>query len=82
MSEPAHTSSNRERPPGEQTINCREYPSRDRGEIVPDLQLAVTRFNDSPDRGTIHPPDLNGIERMETWMSVDLSLIADLSMWR
>ncbi|WP_425499280.1 DUF7511 domain-containing protein [Natronosalvus rutilus] len=48
----------------------------------PALQLAIVSYDDSPDRGTIHPPDMTGIERMETWISVDLSVVVDLSMWR
>lgn len=82
MSESSHTSSNGKRPPEEQTNNSRETSSQAEGETVPDLQLAIVTYDDSPDRGTIHPPDLTGIERMETWISVDLSVVADLSMWR
>jgi hypothetical protein len=49
---------------------------------VPRLQLAVVEYDDNPDRGTIHPPSLTGLERMETWMSVDMSSVVDLSTWR
>lgn len=82
MSESSHSSSNQERLPEEQTNNSRETPSQAEGETVPDLQLAIVKYDDRPDRGTIHPPDLTGIERMETWISVDVSVVADLSMWR
>jgi hypothetical protein len=82
MSEPSHTSSNRERSPEEQANNSRETPSQSERETVPGLQLAIVKYDDRPDRGTIHPPDLTGIERMETWISVDMSVVADLSMWR
>lgn len=82
MSESSHTSSNREWPPEEQTNNSRETPSPTGGEAVPALQLVTVTYDDSPDRGTIHPPDSTGIERMETWVSVDMSVVADLSMWR
>lgn len=82
MSESSHTASNRERLPEEQTYSSQETPSHAGGDPVPDLQLAIVTYDDSPDRCTIHPPELTGIERMETWISVDLSLVADLSMWR
>lgn len=82
MSESSHTTSNGGRFPEEQTSDSLETPSQAEGETVPDLQLAIVTYDDSPDRGTIHPPDLTGIERMETWISVDLSVIEDLSMWR
>ncbi|MGM0397818.1 MAG: DUF7511 domain-containing protein [Halobacteriota archaeon] len=49
---------------------------------VPDLRLAVVRYDDRPDRGTIHPSGLTGLERMETWISVDMSLVTDLSTCR
>jgi len=82
MSESSHTPSNRERLPEEQTNKGQEKRSHTGGEPVPDLQLAVVTYDDRPDRGTIHPPDLTEIERIETWISVDISVIADLSMWR
>jgi hypothetical protein len=82
MSESSHISSNGERLREEQTNKSRKTPSQAGGETVPDLQLTIVSYDDSPNRGTIHPPDLTGIERMETWMSVDLSVVAALSMWR
>lgn len=82
MSESFHTSSNREWPPEEQINTSQETPSQTGGESVPDLQLAIVAYDDSPDRGTIYPPDLTGIARMETWISVDMSVVADLSIWR
>lgn len=82
MSESSHTANNRERPLEERTNNNPEPPSQAGGETVPDLQLAIVEYDDSPDRGTIHPPDLSGIERMETWISVDMSVVADLLIWR
>ena len=82
MSERAHASSTRGRLPDEQTDTSRATLSHTGGAPAPDLQLDVVTYDDGPDRGTIHPPDLTGIERMETWMSVDLSVVADLSVWR
>jgi hypothetical protein len=48
----------------------------------PALRLAVVRRDDAPDRATVHPVGMTGIERMETWLSVDLSTVTDLSAWR
>lgn len=45
---------------------------------APALQLSVVRYDERPDRGTIYPPGLSGIDRMETWMSVDLDVLVDL----
>lgn len=82
MNESSHTASNQERLPEEQTNKSQETRSRTGGGPVPDLQLAIVTYDDRPDRGTIRPPKLIGIKRMETWISVDLSVITDLSMWR
>jgi len=48
----------------------------------PTLQLAVVSYEEGADRGTIHPPGLTGLERMETWLSVDLAAVVDLSAYR
>lgn len=48
----------------------------------PTLRLAVVSYEDGADRGTVHPPGLTGFERMETWLSVDLSAVVDLSAHR
>jgi len=34
------------------------------------------------DRATVFPPGLSGIDRMETWLSVDRSVVVDLDAWR
>lgn len=53
-----------------------------RGAAVPTLRLTVVTYEGAPDRGTIAPPDLSGIERMETWLSFDVSALCELSAWR
>lgn len=82
MSESPHTASNQESPLEDQANNSRETQSQSGRKTEPELQLTIVRYDDRPDRGTIHPPDLSGIERMETWISVDLSVVSDLSLWQ
>lgn len=82
MSGSAHISSDRERPPEEETIGSHETLSQAGDDAIPELDLAIVRYDDGPDRGTIHPPELTGIAGMESWISVDLSVVVDLSMWR
>ncbi|MFB6091742.1 MAG: hypothetical protein ABEK02_01885 [Haloquadratum sp.] len=48
----------------------------------PGLRLTVVTHETGPDRGTIHPPGLTGIARMETWLSVDRDALVDLGAWR
>jgi hypothetical protein len=48
----------------------------------PALRLTVVRRDGGTDRATVHPAETTGIERMETWLSVDLSAVSDLSAWR
>jgi hypothetical protein len=48
----------------------------------PALRLAVVRRDGSSDRATVHPPGLTGVDRMETWLSVDLSAVVELDAWR
>jgi hypothetical protein len=82
MSESPHSSSNRERRLQKNTIWGLEPSSQSRKQIAPELQLAIVAYDDSPDRGTFYPPHLTEIERMETWMSVDMSVVVDLQEWR
>jgi hypothetical protein len=49
---------------------------------VPELRLSIAERDDGADRGTVHPRGLTGMERMETWLSVDLSVVVDLAAWR
>lgn len=50
--------------------------------VTPTLQLTVVQYETRPDRGTVHPPGLTGIERMETWLSADAAAFVDLDTWR
>lgn len=79
MSGPAHAPDNRERCPKEETL---DRSSSIHEETAPQLQLAVVKYDKSPDRGTIHPQGLTGTERMETWMSADMTAFTELSAWR
>jgi len=49
---------------------------------APRLELALVRYDDRPDRCTIHPPETTGVERMSTWLSVDRSLVVDVASMR
>lgn len=82
MREFVHTTCNPERPPEEQTNNSHETPSKAGRQTVPDLKLAVVKYDERPNRGTIHPTDQTKIEQMETWISIDMSVVTDLSLWR
>lgn len=46
------------------------------------LQLAIVSYDARPDRGTIHPPGLEGIARMETWLSADMDVFVELDAYR
>ncbi|MFD1598238.1 DUF7511 domain-containing protein [Halobellus rarus] len=50
--------------------------------IGPELRLSIAERDDGADRGTVHPTGATGMERMETWLSVDLSAVVDLYAWR
>lgn len=82
MKDPARTTETGTRHSDEQTPRTPESRSSTGSERVPSLQLAVVKHDGMSDRGTIYPADSNGIERMETWMSVDMSLVVDASAWR
>jgi hypothetical protein len=47
-----------------------------------DLELTIVQYENGPDRGTLHPPGLEGIERMETWLSADAAAFVGLREWR
>jgi len=67
-------------PVGSNAVASPLSPSRNRGS--PSLRLTVVHRDGGSDRATVHPPGLTGVERMETWLSVDLSVVVDLSAWR
>jgi hypothetical protein len=81
MSDSTHPTSD-QAGPRETQRNASQRPSRYPGDSGPELQLAIVTYDESPDRGTIHPPGLSGMERRETWLSVDMSMVADLTSWR
>lgn len=62
-------------------VSCGELVGDVRATTAPELRLAVVEYDEGPDRGTIHPPELTGIKRMETWLSANMSAIVDLSNW-
>lgn len=39
-------------------------------------------MGDKPDRATLYPTDTMDIDRMETWLTVDASIVRDLSNCR
>lgn len=51
-------------------------------EDVPTLQLAIVNYEGRPDRGTIHPAGLEGLARMETWLSADMEFFVDVGAYR
>ena len=57
-------------------------PTPPRRHQPPALDLVVVRYDDAPDRATIHPPGLTGLARLETWLSTDRSAVVDLAAWR
>lgn len=82
MSGATHTPGDRDQSREEQATNSRKNPPHAEEGTVPNLQLTTVKYNERPNRGTIHPPNLTGIRQMETWISVDMSMVAELSMWR
>lgn len=82
MTAPPHQSDTGDRFQGEQAADRSATPIHAGNDPVLDLRLAVVRYDERPDRGTIHPPGLTGVERMETWISVDMSAVTDLRTWR
>jgi len=59
-----------------------ELAGGDRKGPIPELRLEIVKFDERVNRGTIHPPGLTGLERMETWLSANLSAFVELSAWR
>lgn len=82
MSGPTHAPDNKDRCSTEVTVGNADLSSSVREETVPQLLLAVVEDDTSPDRGTIYPQGLTGIERMETWISADMAAFIELSAWR
>ena len=51
-------------------------------ESSPELHLAVVQYEAKSDLGTIYPPGLSGVERMDTWISAAMTEFVDLEAWR
>lgn len=49
---------------------------------VPVLRLRTVAVPENPDRATLYPADAADIDRMETWLTVDASVVRDLSACR
>lgn len=63
-----------------------DEPPRERncvGGGHPDLRLQIVDYHESSNRGTIHPSGLTTrVERMEMWLSADVSAFVALTDWR
>lgn len=66
----------------EEIITWEESVGSIRTTPAPELRLAVVEYDEGADRGTIHPPGLTGMDRMETWLSANLSTFVEVSAWR
>lgn len=82
MSGPPHTADDRRGSPAHPTGGAGTPLGDPRSGTPRRPCLTVVKYEDRPNRGTIHPHDLTGIERMETWLSADASAFVDLSAWR
>jgi hypothetical protein len=69
-------------PASQRTVTAPRSASSPRSHSASTLRLSVVDQDDRPDRATVHPPGLTGTERLETWLSVDLSVVVELSAWR
>lgn len=49
---------------------------------LPVLRLRIVGVPEKPDRATLYPADAADIDRMETWLTVDASVVRDLSACR
>ena len=46
------------------------------------LQMKCVTVTDRPDRATLYPADSTNIDRMETWLTVDTTVVCELSACR
>jgi len=46
------------------------------------LRCRTTEYPDRPDRCTVYPPELGGVPRMSTWISLDRVAVLDLERMR
>ena len=68
--------------PRDRTVDPLDRHFGDQVAAGSELILTVVRYEDEPDRGTIHPPDAADLDRMETWISADLSAFVARPDWR
>jgi hypothetical protein len=54
------------------------------GEIdsPPELRLRIAEYDGRPDRATIYPDEVPSVDALETWISVDVSVVELLEAWR
>lgn len=57
-------------------------PTRSRPSELPELVSKVVEYPSRPDRRTIFPPGLSGVDRMEQWLTADTDVFVDLETWR
>ena len=51
-------------------------------ESPPALRLRIAEYDDRPDRATIYPDEVPPVDALETWISVDVSVVKLLEAWR
>ncbi|WP_423999430.1 DUF7511 domain-containing protein [Haloarcula salina] len=54
----------------------------DHPEAPPTLSMTVVEYSGEPDRCTVSPEGLSGLARLSTWLTVDRSVVVDLSSMR
>lgn len=67
---------------GDDSLKPEPAGRSDRNRTSPTLRLAIVAYEDSSDRATITPPNQTGTRHLEKWLSVDTSLVVELSAWR
>lgn len=48
----------------------------------PELSMTVVEYTDEPDRCTVSPRGLSGSARLSTWITVNQSVVVDLTAIR
>jgi len=81
MRDPSSPDGDTDRPASDRADGGRQQPHAPDG-ASQRLMLTCVSYDHAPDRATVHPPDATGVERMEAWLTVDLSAVADRSAWR
>lgn len=60
--------------PSARSPNDPEPPAR----LPDELRSVAVAYDDRPDRRTVFPPDLSGVERMSVWLTADDRAFVDL----